>query len=124
MLIKDFYTIHSFNKSENSLFAEIHLNPKHEVYEGHFPQQAVVPGVIQLQIIKELLEKGLSANLMIKEVIVAKYLNMITPEENPVLDITIENRLNETGDYLINAVISKDDIIFTKLKAKLSKSAI
>ena len=124
MLIKDFYTIHSFNKSENSLFAEIRLNPAHEVYKGHFPQQAVVPGVIQLQIIKELLEKGLSANLMIKEVIVAKYLNMIAPEENPVLDINIEYRLNETGDYLINATISKDDIIFTKLKAKLSKSAM
>jgi len=124
MLIKDFYTIHSFNKSENSLFTEIHLNPEHEVYKGHFPQQAIVPGVIQLQIIKELLEKDLSVNLIIKEVIVAKYLNMITPEENPVLEITIENRLNETGDYLINAVISKDDLIFTKLKAKLSKSAM
>jgi len=124
MLIKDFYTIHSFNKSENSLFTEIHLNPEHEVYKGHFPQQAVVPGVIQLQIIKELFEKDLSVNLMIKEVIVAKYLNMITPEENSVLEITIENRLNETGDYLINAVISKDDNIFTKLKAKLSKSAM
>ena len=124
MLIKDFYTIHSFNKSKNSLFTEIHLNPEHEVYKGHFPQQAVVPGVIQLQIIKELFEKDLSVNLMIKEVIMAKYLNMITPEENPVLEITIENRLNETGDYLINAVISKDDIIFTKLKAKLSKSAM
>jgi len=124
MLIKDFYTIHSFNKSENSLFTEIHLNPEHEVYKGHFPQQAIVPGVIQLQIIKELLEKDLSVNLIIKEVIVAKYLNMITPEENPVLEITIENRLNETGDYLINAVISKDDNIFTKLKAKLSKSAM
>ena len=124
MLIQDFYIIHSSNKSENSLFTEIHLNPEHEVYKGHFPQQAVVPGVIQLQIIKELLEKDLSINLMIKEVIMAKYLNMITPEENPVLEITIENRLNETGDYLINAVISKDDIIFTKLKAKLSKSAM
>ena len=124
MLINDFYTIHSFNKSENSLFIEIHLNPKHEVYKGHFPQQAIVPGVIQLQIIKELLEKGLSVNLIIKEVIVAKYLNMITPEENPVLNINIEYRLNETGDYLINASISKDDIIFTKLKAKLSKSAM
>jgi len=124
MLIKDFYTIHSFNKSENLLFTEIHLNPEHEVYKGHFPQQAIVPGVIQLQIIKELFEKDLSVNLMIKEVIVAKYLNMITPEENSVLEITIENRLNETGDYLINAVISKDDNIFTKLKAKLSKSAM
>jgi len=124
MLIEDFYTIHSFNKSENSLFAEIHLNPEHEVYKGHFPQQAVVPGVIQLQIIKELLEKDLSANLIIKEVIMAKYLNMIAPEENPVLDINIEYGLNETGDYLVNATISKDDMSFTKLKAKLSKSAM
>ena len=124
MLIKGFYIIHSFNKSENSLFTEIHLNPEHEVYKGHFPQQAIVPGVIQLQIIKELLEKDLSENLMLKEVIVAKYLNMITPEENPVLDINIEYKLNETGDYLINATISKADISFTKLKAKLSKSAM
>jgi len=50
VLLPDFYHIIQLKQSANVLSAEIRLNPDHEVYKGHFPQQAIVPGVIQLQI--------------------------------------------------------------------------
>lgn len=124
MLIDNFYKIANLISNENKLQAEIHLNTKHEVYKGHFPNQTVVPGVIQIQIIKELLETLFETNLMISEVFVAKYLRPITPEENPFLNIFIEYKLNETDDYQINASVSKDDFTFTKLKARLTISTI
>jgi 3-hydroxyacyl-[acyl-carrier-protein] dehydratase len=124
MLVENFYHIVKLNEQEDALHAEIRLNPEHEVYQGHFPGQAVVPGVIQLQIIKEVLENVLGIHLMIREVVLAKYLRPVTPGLNPLLNIHIEYKQSETGDYLINASITKDDTTFTKLKARLSKSTI
>lgn len=122
MLINDFYHITDLKKTEDSLRAEIRLNPFHAIYIGHFPKQAVVPGVMQIQIIKELLEAGLMKKFMIREVVVAKYLAPVTPKENTVLQIQIDFNRTEIGEYLINASVVKDDATFTKLKAKLSES--
>ena len=85
------------------------MNSDHAIYKGHFPQQAVVPGVMQIQIIKELLEDDLKMAMLIKEVIVAKYLRPVTPAENPVLQIQIDHKITESGEYLISATVGKDD---------------
>ena len=122
MLLPDFYHITQFQPSGNKLSAVIRLNPEHEIYSGHFPEQAVVPGVVQLQIIKELLEQAVAKDLFLGEVTMAKYLRMITPAENPELKIDIEWSVDETGIYQINSTISKNNTVFTKLRAKLYES--
>jgi len=122
MLIDDFYHITELHKSGNSLRAEIKLNPDHAIYKGHFPQQAVVPGVMQIQIIREVLESGLKKTFLISEVVVAKYLRPVTPEENKALDILIAYEVTGTGAYLINATVNCNETTFTKVKARLSES--
>ncbi|MCB2206752.1 MAG: hydroxymyristoyl-ACP dehydratase [Bacteroidetes bacterium] len=124
MLVEDFYHITELIKHEDALDAEIKLNADHEVYKGHFPERPVVPGVIQLQVIKEVLENVLGIDLMIREIVVAKYLRPVTPGENLFLQIRIDYKQGETGEYLINARVTKNDTTFTKLKATLSKSTI
>jgi 3-hydroxyacyl-[acyl-carrier-protein] dehydratase len=120
MLIDDFYHITELKKTEDSIQAEIRLNPDHALYKGHFPQQAVVPGVMQIQIVKEILEAELKQELLIREVMVAKYFRPIIPQENLVLHINIAYKLSETSDYMIDASIVKADNTFAKIKAKLS----
>jgi 3-hydroxyacyl-[acyl-carrier-protein] dehydratase len=120
MLIDDFYHITKLKKTEDTIQAEIRLNPDHALYKGHFPQQAVVPGVMQIQIVKEILVAELKQELLIREVMVAKYFRPITPQENLVLNIDIAFKLSETGDYMIDASIVKADTTFAKIKAKLS----
>ena len=120
MLLKDFYDITHFNLSGEELFAGVRLNPKHEIYAGHFPEQAVVPGVVQLQMVKELLEKAVSKELLISEIVQAKYLRMITPAEHTKLTFHLNWSSGESGDYLIKATVSDEQHVFTKIKAKLS----
>lgn len=120
MLIDDFYHITELKKTEDTIQAEIRLNPDHALYKGHFPQQAVVPGVMQIQIVKEILVAELKQELLIREVMVAKYFRPITPQENLVLHINIAYKLSETSDYMIDASIVKADNTFAKIKAKLS----
>ena len=124
MLVEDFYKITGLESRENLIVGEIQLNPEHPLYRGHFPQQAVVPGVMQIQIIKELMEAALVSTMMIKEVIVAKYLRLITPFETSELQIQIDYKSTETGEYLANAVVSKGETTFSKVKLKLSESSL
>lgn len=121
MLIKEFYKIINLDSVESEVKATIKLNPNHEVYKGHFPGQAVVPGVIQLQIVKEILENHLEKNLFMGNITQVKYLVPITPVEVPELHISIsyknddERNLNPIT-FGSNVLISFDETIFTKAR--------
>ena len=57
-LLPNFYKVtHSEHINETDWVVQVMLNPQHVIYNGHFPQQPVVPGVCMLQIIKECIEK-------------------------------------------------------------------
>ena len=119
MLITDFYTIKDFQLTENHIQAQILLNADHEVYTGHFPEQAVVPGVIQLQMIKELMEKAANRKLLLSEMGFAKFLNAIVPESSSVLSFIID--FQESNDQIkITATIKDDRLVYTKMKARLT----
>jgi len=119
MLIPDFYTVRHFEASENQITARLSLNTDHEIYTGHFPGRPVVPGVVQLQMIKEMMEKCLERDLFLNEIISAKYLNMINPLTTDTVNIEIHFQKSETADYKIDAKISEKDIVYLKLKAML-----
>lgn len=115
MLIPDFYTVVDFQVTENQVNAQIRLNPEHEVYKGHFPGQPVVPGVIQLQMIKELLEKAVNEKLLLNRMVFTKYLRMIVPGTSPVINLQINYSMKDTA-RAFTAVIKDDRFVFTKVK--------
>ena len=53
MILRDtFYKINTLKFQENVLEAEISIDAKHAIYEGHFPNNPVTPGVVQLEMVK------------------------------------------------------------------------
>lgn len=116
MLIKEFYKIVNLYSSDSRIIATIKLNPDHEVYKGHFPTQPVVPGVIQLQIIKEILEEVLETKLFMGNIIQVKYLIPITPVENPELTFNITSKKTDSNNIKSTTSIGFNDNIFTKAK--------
>ena len=121
MLIPGFYKILDFNVSNKNIEATLLLNKDHNIYKGHFPGQPVVPGVIQLQIIKEILEKSKNEKLFLSKVGTAKYLKMISPDISGQLLITIQYEKTEEGEYTVNALIGSEENVFTKVKAILKR---
>lgn len=119
MLIKDFYEIIEFSITENQVLAQIKLNPDHEVYGGHFPDQPIVPGVIQLQIIKELMEKAFNKKLLLGEMTFAKFLKMVIPSISPHLTLTIDFKTLEKN-FSFSAKIEGGVNVFTKVKGVFS----
>ncbi len=116
MLIKDFYKIENFTSEDYKITATIKLNPNHEVYKGHFPKQPVVPGVIQLQIVKELLEKHLKKKLFMNKITQVKYLIPIIPTNSPKLVIIITTKRTDENILKSNISIGFDNSVFTKAR--------
>jgi len=120
MLIKDFYKIIDLTSSETGITASIKLNPHHEVYKGHFPDQPVVPGVAQLQIVKEILESHFGEELFMGNISQVKYLIPINPNEVTELNISINPKIDMEGNIKTNLLISFGEAIFTKAKITFS----
>jgi len=120
MLIPHFYSVKEFNFTDNQLKAIIELNPEHDVFKGHFPNNPVTPGVCMLQILKELTEQATNTNLFIKECSNVKFMALINPEVNAVLAITIDiNQVEE--NFKIKALASFDETVALKVNALLTQ---
>lgn len=120
MLIPYFYNVKEFNFTDNKLKSIIELNPEHDVFKGHFPNNPVTPGVCMLQILKELTEQATNTNLFIKECSNVKFMALINPETNPILAITIDiNPLEE--NFKIKASASFDETVALKVNALLTQ---
>lgn len=118
-MVAGFYTIDEYQQSDNQISAKITLDPSHKIYDGHFPEQAVVPGVLQIQIIKELSEKAVVQKLMLSKMDFAKFLHLILPEENNSLTIIIDTNQSSEG-LKVSATIKNENQVFTKIKGIFS----
>lgn len=89
-LLGDFFNVLDTSIGANGFFAVIELNPRHVVYTGHFPGHPVTPGVIQMQIIHELLEDHFVRKLSLLKMPQCKFLKVLDPRETTQLKIFIE----------------------------------
>ena len=125
-MLENFYKIiDQMDKGENTGIAlpdrmkmefTIELNKQHPVYEGHFPGNPVVPGVCQVQIIKELLTLSLGKEVALVQSGNIKFLSMISPEHTPILNVRMEMKEPSLTGCEINAVIYSGENIFIKFK--------
>jgi len=89
MLIEELYKIEGLSNTETDITAKIHLNAQHEIFEGHFPGNPIMPGVCMMQIIKELTEEVLGKELFLQTSTNIKFMAKINPETDPDLVLNI-----------------------------------
>ena len=89
-LLGDFFEVLETSVGESGFSTSIELNPDHIVYSGHFPGHPVTPGVIQLQIVHELLEKQFDRKLKLKTMPQCKFLKILNPNETSQIVVHIE----------------------------------
>lgn len=75
----------------------ISINANHSVYEGHFPGNPIMPGVVQLQIITDLLSHYLGKEVSLKNARSLKFLNVINPNEVKKLNVLLKTTDTEKG---------------------------
>jgi 3-hydroxyacyl-[acyl-carrier-protein] dehydratase len=119
MLLKDkFYTISSLNEENGTIQAAISIDPKHEIFEGHFPGNPVTPGVVQMEIIKELLSTHFNRPLHLKNMSNCKFLAILNPNDTPDIVVKLTLLPNEADTVKISGVISSEANTFLKIQAE------
>ena len=114
MELRSIYNVKSIKTTDRSVVAKITFNKEHKVFEGHFPDNPIVPGVVQVQIMKDLLEKALQTKLFLKSIKSIKYLNVINPLETGevLFDITFDKQPDLT--YKVKCVVKTESQVFMK----------
>lgn len=121
MPLSDFYTYQIEETSSTSLIAQVSIDPKHEVYKGHFPEQPVTPGVILVEMARNILSIHTKKELMLSSAKELKFMSPIIPTENTEITIHINFEVVE-NDYKVSCVFLAGNKTFTKLKGIFSAS--
>ena len=97
MLLNDFFTIKEKVSSATEIWAALVINSNHKIFEGHFPGQPVVPGVCQMQMIKEILEQNTGRSTNLIKAADMKFLAVIDPQKNNLIHASIKITTGESG---------------------------
>lgn len=119
MLLNDFFRISNTESSATEIWAELFINGDHKIFEGHFPNQPVVPGVCMMQMVKEIVEQVLGKQTNLINAAEMKFLAVINPLENNLVQATIKYSEDEKGIINIAASIYKDELLHFKCQLKL-----
>lgn len=115
MDLTDIYTIAPMPGEDGTYRYRVLLNPRHEVFRGHFPGQPVMPGVCMLAIIKDCVEDALGKEVRLAYIRSCKFTAVVDPGKTTAL----EAAFTLTPTLCLQATLTAAGAIALKLKAQL-----
>ena len=122
MVLDSIFMVTQFVAEGTQIKASFRLNESHEIFEGHFPGQPVVPGVCMMQSVKELLERKVGKKLTFAEADNMKFLTVMDPRENKTIQADVSYAMKDSA-FHVNASLFAGSVTFFKLEATLNISA-
>jgi len=114
MLKEPIFKVLSLSNEDNSVTAVLEIDQVNEIFNGHFPDQPVVPGACMLQIVKEVLADALKVSLRLVKADNIKFLSLIQPSAQP-LQLNIAYQLTDS-DIKVNSTLSSGENTYMKLQ--------
>lgn len=122
MLLKDFYKIISLENSADSKYeAVILINEEHDIFQGHFPGNPIMPGVCMMQIIKELTEQITESSLFMQSLSNVKFMALINPFQTPELRLELDVTTTDENLVKVKNVSYFDETVALKLSSVYRK---
>ena len=115
MLKDSLYTIIATDHQDDVIHAVLELDADNEIFQGHFPDQPVLPGACMLQLVKEVLESTINTPVRLQKADNLKFLSLIDPRENNLLHLEI-NYTVEDAQIKVTANLSSLDVVCFKLQ--------
>lgn len=113
MELASIYKIISLDVVDKKINARIAFDQTHPVFEGHFPGNPIVPGVVQVQILKDLLEQVLDKKLFLNRTKSIKFLNVINPIEDKEVHFEIVQEPID-NDISVKCIVKTDKQVYMK----------
>ncbi len=121
MLIGSMFTLDSWTREEGGepssrWLAVLRPDPSHAVFGGHFPGNPVVPGVCQIQVIRELAEMAAGMPLKLTTSDTIKFLSVMVPGLHPLLRAELNLRTSDGACFDITATLGNGELTFLKFR--------
>ena len=118
MLFKDnFYQILSSSQIDDTFVFSIEINAGHSIFKGHFPGNPVTPGVVQIEIIKELSIEATGKIISLSTMGNCKFLAILNPNTDSKVDVILKISESNENEIKVNAVIQNASTIYLKMGA-------
>ena len=122
MLLNDLFTFSELEESSDSVLKfKIEIMENHAIFDGHFPGNPVMPGVCQMDMVKEVLSSYYEKELVFNSVADMKFINMWLPKEENNVFLDISTDKIENG-FKIKASIYSGTKTYFKLRGELNGS--
>ncbi len=121
MLIESLYFITSkeVNLVEKKATLGVRLSASHPIFEGHFPDMPILPGVCQVQMCSEILAHILEQKIALSEANSIKFLSFINPNETDSFNLELSWD-NIESKISLTAIIKSAEKTCLKMKANYS----
>jgi 3-hydroxyacyl-[acyl-carrier-protein] dehydratase len=116
-LLNNLYTIVAKDIPDDKISYNIKLDANHFIYQAHFPNEPITPGVCIIQIAKELLEDSLAKRLKIYFVKNVKFLSIISPITTPQISCIYDKIMSEDNGnaYRVQVHIQSNETPLAKI---------
>lgn len=121
MLIPNYYTILQHTRQDEVDIFHVSLNSDCNVYKGHFPNEPISPGVCNIQMIKECLERIIDHPVLLHTIQQCRLTTLITPITHPQLDVRIQIKQQDNDCILFTATLGQAEHTYLELKAEAVK---
>lgn len=120
MLLNDFFKITNVQNGEKYIVS-IEMNPKHDIYKGHFPGNPITPGVCLTQMVKETVEFITKTKLQMVKGDNLKFTAIHNPEVNRNVTMSLNIKVKEPGVLQADSIISADTTNFFTFKGSFKE---
>ena len=114
MLKNKLFHIDSLEQNDGLIRCAIHIDATHPIFEGHFPGQAVLPGVCMLEMLKEVIEEAYANSYQLETASSVKFLTMFTPPQFTKAVFDIKPVVAADNKLSINATLKFEQHVFLK----------
>ncbi len=112
------YKIERVSGDGKNYIYKAEINASHDIFNGHFPDNPVVPGVCTIGMLKECFADILNREVKLDYIKECKFLSAIIPTQHKSVCSSIVITQNESVTSVI-AEVSCGDIKMVKFKAEL-----
>lgn len=110
------------SEDENRLNISVQIDESHRVFDGHFPDFPILPGVYLIQMVKDSLNEFLPDSYRLKTASSVKYLKPVEPGKDYKLRLEITLTDGEESLLVSANTFLEDETINFKFKGEFVKS--
>lgn len=121
MFKDNLFSIVSESETDNRADFIIRLNGNHPIYIGHFPNEAITPGVCMIQMAVDLFSHTMRQSYHLVKAKNVKFLQIIRPDEHPEIHYQLTWEKVNDKLYTVKVLVDDESVTFSKMSMQIGE---